>query len=128
MNVSLAAPIAPLQDHVPAQETQDASSDAGARESVSAPTAPVSPSQPNGVATAAASFLEAGLRFIETIAADRAGKSSTDASTLRLDQSLSGLFSQDAGTNRPVLSIPLPESITQERLTGAITALLNAFR
>jgi hypothetical protein len=77
---------------------------------------------------AAASFLEAGLRFIETIASDRAGQSSTGAPASRMDQAFSGLFSRDARTNRPVLSIPLPESITHERLTGAIAALLNAFR
>jgi len=84
--------------------------------------------KPDGVANAAASLLEAGLRFIETIASDRAAGSSTDTSTSRLDQSLSGLFSRDAKTNRPVLSIPLPESVTQERLTGAIAALLSAFK
>ncbi len=128
MNVSSAAPVAPLQDHVPAQETQVASSDVGAREAVSASAAPVTPSQPNGVAIAAASFFEAGLRFIETFAADRAGQSPTATPASRSNQSLSGLFSQDARTNRPVLSIPLPESITQERLTGALAALLNTFR
>jgi SNF2 family DNA or RNA helicase len=128
MNVSSAASVAPLQYLVPAQETLVASPDAGAREAVSAPAAPVTPSQPNGVAIAAASFFEAGLRFIETIAADRAGQSPTATPASRSNQSLSGLFSQDARTNRPVLSIPLPESITQERLTGALAALLNTFR
>jgi hypothetical protein len=37
------------------------------------------------------------------------------------------LFARDARTNRPALTIPLPESVTQERLVGAVTALLNAF-
>jgi SNF2 family DNA or RNA helicase len=123
-----AAPVAPLQEPVSAQETLVAPSNAGAREAIGAPATPASPSQPNGVAIAAASFLEAGLQFIETIASDRAGQSSSEAPNRRLGESLSGLFSQDARTNRPVLSIPMPESITKERLTGAITALLNAFR
>jgi SNF2 family DNA or RNA helicase len=127
MKVSSAAPVAPEQEPVPA-EFHVMPPDAGAREAIVAPATPVSPSQPNGVAMAAASFLEAGLQFIETIASDRAEQSSTDVPTRRLGESLSGLFSQDARTNRPVLSIPLPESITQERLTGAIAALLNAFR
>jgi hypothetical protein len=40
---------------------------------------------------------------------------------------LAGLFTHQPGTNRPVLSIPLPESITAERLAGALTGLLKAF-
>jgi hypothetical protein len=112
----------------PAQETLVVPPVGGARKAITSPATPVSHSQPNGVAMAVASFFEAGLLFIETIASDRAAGSSTDAPTRRLDQSLSALFSQDARTNRPVLSIPLPESITQERLTGAIATLLNAFR
>lgn len=128
MDASTAAPVAPFQEPVPAQETVPLLPSAEAREAIGAPTTPVSPSQPSGVAVAAASLIEAGLRFIETIAADRVVQSSTDAPARRLGESLSGLISQDARTNRPVLSIPLPESITQERLTGAMAALLNAFR
>jgi hypothetical protein len=117
-----------LQEHPFAQETRVVPPDAGAREVIGNPTPPVTQFQQNGVATAAASLLEAGLRFIETLASDRTAGIPTDASTSRLDQSFSGLVSLDARTNRPVLSIPLPESITQKRLTGAIAALLNAFR
>jgi hypothetical protein len=40
---------------------------------------------------------------------------------------LAGLFTHQPGTNRPVLSIPVPESITAERLAGALTGLLKAF-
>ncbi len=127
MDASSAAPVVDAQESVRAEPFLKPS-DAGARESFGAPTTPASPSQPNGVGMAAASFLEAGLRFIETIASDRVEQSSTDAPNRRLGESFSGLFSRDARTNRPVLSIPLPESITQERLTGAIAALLNAFR
>lgn len=39
--------------------------------------------------------------------------------------SLSGLFSRDDRTNRTSLSIPLPSSIDQERLTSAISGLIT---
>jgi SNF2 family DNA or RNA helicase len=68
----------------------------------------------NGVETAAASLIDAGLRFIESIASGGSA-----------NQTLAGLFTRDVRTNRPVLSIPLPESVTQDRLSGAISALLN---
>ena len=42
-----------------------------------------------------------------------------------IQQAFAGLFSQDPRTNRPVLSIPLPESITQGRLTKALAGLLG---
>ncbi len=82
----------------------------------------------NGVEMAAASLFEAGLRFIESIASGTAASSSAGSSGGRLDQPMSRLFTRDARTNRPALTIPLPESITQERLTGALSALLNTFR
>jgi hypothetical protein len=44
-----------------------------------------------------------------------------------LDQPLSRLFTRDARTNRPALTIPLPASVTQERFTGVLSALVNAF-
>jgi SNF2 family DNA or RNA helicase len=128
LDAASAASVTPAHDPVHAQDTLVVPPDAGAGETIGSQATPISPSQPNGVAMAAASFLEAGLRFIETIALDRADQSATDAPARRLGESLSSLISQDARTNRPVLSIPLPESITQERLTGAIAALLNVFR
>ena len=68
---------------------------------------------------AAAGLMEAGLKFIESIARE------DGAATSRLEQMLSGLFTRDTRTNRPVLSIPLPESLTQERFTAAISGLAN---
>lgn len=53
------------------------------------------------------------------------GKAGTSPN--QLDQALSALFTQDARTHRPSLTIPLPESVTQERLAGAMSALLTAF-
>jgi len=118
-----AVAIATSKDLLPPQESPVAPPNTAAYE----PPIGTEP-KPNGVAIAAASLLEAGLRFIETIASDRVAGSSANTPATRLDQSLSGLISRDAKTNRPMLSIPLPESVTQERLTGAIAALLNAFR
>jgi superfamily II DNA or RNA helicase len=72
-----------------------------------------------GIEMAAAGLMEAGLKFIESIARDDGAASS------RLEQIVSGLFTRDTRTNRPVLSIPLPESLTQERFTAAISGLVN---
>jgi hypothetical protein len=68
----------------------------------------------NGVESAAASLIEAGVRFIETISIGPA-----------VGDLLAGLITRDPRTDRPALSIPLPESVTQERLAGAISALLK---
>ena len=46
----------------------------------------------------------------------------------RLDQVLSSLFTRDPRTSRAALTIPLPESVTQERCSNAISVLLNALR
>jgi SNF2 family DNA or RNA helicase len=77
---------------------------------------PSPPSPQSGVETAAASLIEAGLKFVESLVSN--GSAS---------EALAGLFTRDARTNRPVLSIPLPESVTQERLAGGVSALLKAF-
>ena len=81
----------------------------------------------NGVELAAASFIEAGLRSIESIAAGGTAGSSTTAPAPRLAQVLPTLFTRDARTNRPALSILLPDSVTPERLPSAFSALLNMF-
>jgi SNF2 family DNA or RNA helicase len=95
--------------------------------SISGPPAHGNGSELRGIETAAASFIEAGLRFIETITAGQGAGDSEVALSSRFDQPLAGLFTRDSRTNRPVLSIPLPESVTQERVSGALSALLNAF-
>jgi SNF2 family DNA or RNA helicase len=75
---------------------------------------------PNNVQIAGAGLLEAGLRFIESLAAGGSGGTTAG-------EFLSGLFTQDARTNRPLLSIPLPESLNQERVARAISGLLGMF-
>ena len=87
--------------------------------------APAAVSGGNGVELAAASFIEAGLRLIESITAGGTAGRPTAAPTPRLAQVLPTLFTRDARTNRPALSIPLPDLVTQERLTSALSALLN---
>jgi hypothetical protein len=76
------------------------------------------------VAVAAAGLIEAGVRFIESLTA------TTDAASLGggdLGQMLGSLITHDEGTKQTRLSIPLPESVSQERLTTAVSALWNRF-
>jgi hypothetical protein len=81
--------------------------------------------QADGIQNAAASLIEAGVKFIESIASGGVAESSVETPASRLEQTLSGLFTRDAGTNRPVLSIPLPESLSPERFATAVSSLLN---
>jgi SNF2 family DNA or RNA helicase len=122
-----AAPLALVQAPVVAQEPAPALASAPVPSAIGGPPAPKAASEASSVEMAAASFIEAGLRFIESIASDRAAGNSAGATPHRLDQAMSGLFKWDARTNRPALSIPLPESVTQERLGAAISALLDTF-
>jgi superfamily II DNA or RNA helicase/predicted nucleic acid-binding Zn finger protein len=79
-----------------------------------------------GIEKAAAGLVEAGVKFIESITSEGSARSSGEGAASRFQQTLSGLFTRDAQTNHPVLSIPLPESVTQERLVTAISGLVNA--
>jgi len=133
----------PVIDHAPAEavalpqaqqgvQTQSAGL-AGATVPVPAGTRPSPPPTPggNGVEMAAASFIEAGLRLIESITAGSVvggtAARSTAAPAPRVAQVLPTLFTSDPRTNRPALTIPLPDSVTQERLTSAVSALLKMF-
>ena len=101
----------PVVDPVPAAPVALTQTPATAREASPSPA-----SAHNAVEGAAASLMEAGLKFVESMAsADSAG------------DALAGLFTRDGRTNRPVLSIPLPESVTQERLIAAVSTLLRTF-
>lgn len=80
----------------------------------------------DSIAFAAASFFEAGLKLIESFAKDASNKDA-DAPSKGLDHALSALFTRDASTNRPALTIPLPGTVTQEQLAGAMSGLLTAF-
>jgi hypothetical protein len=71
-----------------------------------------------GIETAAAGLIEAGVKFMESML--------SDGTANRLEQILSGLCARDTRTNRSVLSIPLPESVSQERIARAISGLVNS--
>jgi len=133
----------PVIDHAPAEavalpqalhdvQTQSAGL-AGATVPAPAGTRPSPPATPggNGVELAAASFIEAGLKLIESITAGGAAGGtaarSTAAPASRVAQVLPTLFTSDPRTNRPALTIPLPDSVTPERITSAFSALLNLF-
>ena len=68
---------------------------------------------------AAAGLIETGVRFIESLA--------TVLQKAPADEILSNLVSVDPRTNRPVLSIPMPKSVDQNRLVQALSAVLGAF-
>lgn len=91
---------------------------------------PAVPQQgPGLVEKAAAGLIEAGLAFLESIAANAGnGHAARAAETQDSQDSFSALFSRDPRTNRPILSIPLPVSVTQQRLTEAVANLLRIFR
>jgi hypothetical protein len=69
---------------------------------------------------AVSAFLEAGLTLLESLSspggADGFGP---------IERGLSTLLRTDAQTRRPTLEIPLPESITAERLARVITGFLG---
>lgn len=70
---------------------------------------------------AAAQFLEAGLTLLESLSSAR----SADVGFEPIKRGLSTLLRRDAQTQRPTLTIPLPESITTERLARVISGFLG---
>jgi superfamily II DNA/RNA helicase len=68
---------------------------------------------------AAAGLIETGARFLESLAAV--------VQNAPAEEIVSSLVSLDPRTNRPVLSIPLPQSVDQKRLVRALSAVLGAF-
>jgi hypothetical protein len=81
---------------------------------------------PGPIERAAAGLVEAGLAFLESIAASAGNGQSAHAGDMH--HSLSALFSRDPLTNRPILSIPLPASVTAERVAEAVTGFLHGLR
>ena len=80
---------------------------------------PATASQPAAFEQAAAGLIENGVRFLESLAAV--------AQSAPAGEGLSSLLSRDLRTNRPVLSIPLPQSVDESRLIRAISAFVSAF-
>src|ERR1022692_3873638 len=80
---------------------------------------PATASQPAAFEQAAAGLIENGVRFLESLAAV--------AQSAPAGEGLSSLLSRDLRTNRPVLSIPLPQSVDEIRLVRALSAFVSAF-
>jgi superfamily II DNA or RNA helicase len=89
---------------------------------------PVPPSTPPAAAAAATSpsrqfeqaaagLMETGVRFLESLAAV--------AQNAPAGEPFSSLVSVDPRTNRPVLSIPLPTSVDQNRLVRALSSVFS---
>jgi SNF2 family DNA or RNA helicase len=79
-----------------------------------------------GLGQAAAGLLEAGIRFFESLASRAAAQPAGDGAADAIARAISGVIRTDPHTNRPVLAIPLPESITVDRLKSAATQLLGS--
>lgn len=77
------------------------------------------------VTQAAAKLLEAGLNFLESLAAPPSGVTNVTDHSKQLARSFSSLLHTDPRSRRPVLTIPLPESLTAERIGHAMGGLLN---
>lgn len=81
--------------------------------------------RPNGeFAQAAGNLLDAGLKFLEALAGDGDGKVA-GAPAERLQRVAAVLVRPDPRSQRPTLSIPLPEWFTPEALGGAISGLFS---
>lgn len=128
----------PILDHAPAhpvalmppqsglQSQSPSFVGAAAAEIAHAPSPAAHAPGANSIALAAASFLDAGLKLIESFAgAETSGNGGGPPK--HLNQALSSLFTWDVKTNHSTLTIPLPEEVTRERLAGALSKLLDAF-
>jgi hypothetical protein len=69
---------------------------------------------------AVSKFLEAGLSLLESLSSPSGADSFGP-----IERGLATLLRTDAQTRRPTLEIPLPESITAERLARVITGFLG---
>lgn len=74
---------------------------------------------------AAGQLLEAGLNFLETLAPPTATAARSTDHSNAIERAFSFLVRTDPQSQRPLLTIPLPESLTAERVAGAIGGLLN---
>jgi superfamily II DNA or RNA helicase len=95
----------------------------GAGPPAEAPPSPVV----SDVGQAAAKLLEAGLSFLASLAPPRTSPARSTDHSATIERALSSLLRTDAQTQRPVLTIPLPESFSAERLAGIVSGLLSKF-
>jgi hypothetical protein len=114
--VQSAAASAPAPQPVPTAQQSAGAQPAGAQPALA----------PSGFEQAAAGLIETGVRFLESLAAV-AQSAQAGGPHGPADGSLSSLISRDPRTNAPVLSIPLPPSLDQDRIMRAIATVMGAF-
>jgi SNF2 family DNA or RNA helicase len=91
------------------------------------PVAPGPAVPAHGFEQHAGALIETGLRFLESLAAIVQSTPAGTTAEQPIGQRLSSLVSHDPNTGRKTLSIPLPQSIDEDRLTRAIAGVLSAF-
>jgi superfamily II DNA or RNA helicase len=91
------------------------------------PVAPGPAAPAHGLEQSAGALIETGLRFLESLAAIVQSTPAGTAADQPITQRLSSLISHDQNTGRKTLSIPLPQSIDEDRLKHAIAGVLSAF-
>jgi superfamily II DNA or RNA helicase len=91
------------------------------------PASPQSGFEQSGFERAAAGLIETGMRFLESLAAVAQSAQAGGGPNGPIERGLSSLVSRDPRTNAPVLSIPLPASVDQDRIMRAIAAVMGAF-
>ena len=94
-----------------------------AQQPVAAQAAP----QAHGFEQAAAGWIETGLRFLESLVAGVQKPAAGEGADGHVQPGLSNLVSRDPRTGRTALSIPLPQSVDEDRLARVIAGVLSAF-
>src|SRR5260370_41105610 len=82
----------------------------------------------DGIAKAAVGLLEAGLTFLESLGTGAASQHGEGLDGTTTQFPLSALFHRDQQSNRTLLAIPLPASVTKERLGQALAGLVSALQ
>lgn len=87
----------------------------------------------NGAGHALAMFLEAGLKFLESLSSTGSGEFTERRSDVpelgqlarTIEAAISPLIKKDSSSDNAALHIPLPSSLTSERIAQTITAALS---
>jgi hypothetical protein len=82
----------------------------------------------DGIAEAALDLLEAGLTFLESLGSGDSGRHGDGIDGATTQFPFSALFHRDRQSNRTLLSIPVPASVTKERLRRALSGLVSALQ
>ncbi len=112
-------------------KSPEAAAESGALASLPVPQEPAAATDERFTATvpdvgqAAAKLLEAGLSFLETIALPGTGAARSTNYSRIIERAFSSLVRADPQTQRRVFTLPLPESLTAERVANAVSGLLS---